>query len=92
MRMPKLYRWHCGLGLPDKWSVGYETGQGRDLICVVPSILDKIEAEIALSPVCSTRILAISAFSLKRMLLRIDENMGIRRLPCDNPNKEYDNQ
>lgn len=92
MRIPKLYRWHCGLGLSDKWSVGYETGQDHDLICILPNILDKIEAEIALSPVCSTRILAISAFCLKHMLLGVDENMGIRRLPCDNPNKEYGSQ
>lgn len=78
--------------LPDKWSYGYLTGCDNDLICIVPDILDKIEAEIVLSPVCNNRLYAISAFFLKRILLRIDGNMGIRGLPCDSPNKGFDNQ
>ena len=90
-KFPNLYRWGGGI-LPDKWSCGYLTGCDYDLVCIVPDSIDKMTAEIVLSPVCSNRLYAISAFILKRILLRIDENMGIRRLPCDNPNKEYGNR
>ncbi len=92
MDLPKLYRWDGGKIIPDAWSFGYMTGRDHDLICIKPNITDKIVAEIALSPVCSTRLLAISAFILKRVLLRIDENMGARRSSYDNPNTGFGNQ
>lgn len=87
LKFPSFYRWDGGI-LPDKWSFGYLTGYDEDLICITPNIRDKMEAEIVLSPVCHTRLYAVSAFILKRILLRIDENMGIRRLNYDNPSKE----
>jgi hypothetical protein len=51
------------------------TGIDHDLICVKPNLTDKIEAETALSPVGSTRFLAISAFLIKRLLIKIDLNL-----------------
>ena len=78
--------------IPDTWSFGFITGHDHDLICVKPNLSDKIEAEMVLSPVCSTRLLAISAFVLKRLLLRLDGNMRVRRYFGGNPSKEYDNQ
>ena len=92
MNLPKLFRWNSGGILGDKWSFGYLTGSDHDLICIKPNIGDKMEAEIALSPVCTTRLLAISAFASKRILLRLDDNMTARKSFCGNPNKEYDNQ
>ncbi len=89
--MPHFYRWDGG-SLPDKWSFGYLTGSDNDLICTKPDVSDKIEAEMVLSPVCASRFLAISAFVLKRILLRLDDNMGIRRSLYGNPNKGFDNQ
>ena len=89
--IPHFYCWDGGV-LPNKWSFGYLTGSDNDLICLKSSISDKIEAGMTLSPVCANRFLAISAFVLKRILLRLDDNMGTRRLLCDNPNKGFDNQ
>ena len=93
MELPRFYRWDGGHIIADAWSFGYMTGQDNDLICVKPNICDKIKAERALSPVCSTRPLAISAFWAKRFLLRIDQNLwSVRRWLYGNPNKESDNQ
>lgn len=89
--MPIFHKWDGG-SLPNSWSFGYLTGKDHDLICIKPSITNKIAAEMALSPVCTNWFLAISAFMLKRLLLRLDENMGVRRYFGGNPSKEYDNQ
>lgn len=85
--MPRFYCWDGG-ALPDKWSFGYLTGIDNDLVCIYHRMFDKIGAEMALSPVCANRFLAISAFVLKRILLRLDDNVGVRRSPCGSPNKE----
>jgi len=74
-KLPRLYRWDGGNLIPNAWSLGYITGRDQDLICVKSRLSDKIEAEIALSPVCSTRLLAISAFLAKRLLVQIDQNL-----------------
>jgi len=86
MNQPRFYRWGGG-GVRHTWSFGYLTGKDNDLVCITPNILDKMEAEMVLSPVCVTRPLAISAFVLKKALLRLDGNMGVRRYSCGNPNK-----
>ena len=92
MKIPRFYRWGGGGKINDAWSFGYLTGQDNDLVCVEPNIYDKIQTEIALSPVCSTRLLAISAFWVKKYLLRVDQNLGMsRRLRDGNPSKESDN-
>lgn len=88
--LPHLYKWNGGI-LRNKWPYGYLVSD-FDLICIVPNITGKMKTEIMLSPVCCNRLYAISAFSLKRILLRIDGNMGARRLPYDSPNKEYGNR
>ncbi len=61
------------------WSIGWWTGPDKDLLCVVPSAQTSSAAEIALSPVCDSRVLALLAFCLKAALLRIDHN-AIRKL------------
>lgn len=78
MKFPRFYKWSGGHRIPDAWSFGFITGKDHDLICIKPNPSDKIEAEIALSPVCSSKLLAISAFWVKRVLLQVDQNL-IRR-------------
>ena len=75
IEFPHLYRWDGGRIIPNAYSFGYMTGKDHDLICVKPNLSDNIEAEIALSPVCLTRLLAISAFLVKRLLIQIDQNL-----------------
>lgn len=90
-KKPAFYKWSGG-SLRNKWSFGYLTGSDHDLICIKPNIGDKMEAEVALSPVCTTRLLAISAFAFKRILLRLDDNMTATKSFCGNPNKGFDNR
>jgi len=71
--LPKFYRWDGFITSP--WSFGWETGKDNDLVCVKPNILTKIEGEIALSPVCSTRLLAFWSFVMKAILVKIDHNL-----------------
>ena len=73
-KFPKFYRWGCK-DLPSYWSFGWETGKDNNLICVKPNILSEIAGEINLSPVCSNRFLAGSAFIMKVILVRIDHNL-----------------
>ena len=74
--MPTLFKWG-GNSIPDSWAFGYLTGKDHDLICVRSNIKDKKKAEIALSPVCVNRPLAILAFVFKRLLLKLDENIWV---------------
>lgn len=77
--MPRFFKWRGG-SISDSWSFGYLTGKDQDLICIKSDTRDEVEAEILLSPVCSNRPLAILAFVLKRNLLKLDENMKVRKL------------
>jgi hypothetical protein len=94
IRWPRLYCWDGGRIIPDAWSFGYLTGPDNDLICVKPNLLVNIKAEIYLSPVCSTGLLAISAFLIKRILLKIDQNqrVSVKEWLCGSPNRESGNQ
>ena len=69
--MPEFMDWggNGWLGA-HKWSFGWWTGPDGDLLCVFPHISFSQQAEDALSPVCSTRFLAVFYFILKRLLLR----------------------
>ena len=87
--MPRFYRWGGG-GVLYTWSFGWWTGKDDDLLCVKSKISSDAEAEIALSPVCSNRVLALLAFLLKAILIRIDGNITDRinvagRLDDGNP-------
>lgn len=70
--MPEFMRW----GGPGtwKWSFGWWTGPDKDLICIIPKAETSVWAEIALSPVCSNRVLAVLCFGIKWLLLKFDEN------------------
>jgi len=59
--------------LPDVWAFGYWTGPDGDLLCVKPGIEEALWAEYCLSPVAANRILAVLAFFIKRILLRLDK-------------------
>jgi len=72
--MPQFYCWDGDWYLEDGWSLGYTTGPDKDLVCIKSKIEDPVLAEYALSPICSSRLLATIAFCLKRILLRIDYN------------------
>jgi len=73
-KFPKFYRWGGG-GIPFKWSFGWLTGRDNDLVCVKPRIYTPVAGEIALSPVCSNRVLAIIAFVMKAILVKVDYNL-----------------
>ncbi len=75
MGLPRFYRWGGG-GVSFSWSFGWRTGKDNDLICIKPQIDTPIAGEIALSPVCSNRFLAVSAFAMKAILVRIDHNLS----------------
>jgi len=72
-RWPEFMRWGGG-GVPWKWSLGWWTGRDGDLLCVVPEVVETLLEELLLSPVCNNRFLALLAFLLKRMLVRLDAN------------------
>lgn len=74
MKFPKLYKFDGGVGIPDAWVFGWLTGKDNDLVCIKPNLKNSIAAEIALSPVCSSKLLAFSAAILKLILIRIDHN------------------
>ncbi|MFC2060299.1 hypothetical protein ACFLTZ_04305 [Chloroflexota bacterium] len=73
MRLPKFYDWGGG-GLPIDWSFGYLTGEDNDLVCV-KQVRTKREGELALSPACHNKTLAVFAFCLKAILIRVDTNV-----------------
>lgn len=75
MKLPKFYRWGGG-PIPYYWSFGWLTGKHNDLVCVKPHIQTE-EEEIALSPVCSNRLVALLAWAAKVILLRTDRNLRI---------------
>jgi len=90
MEIPRFYSWGGG-GVSTTWSFGWWVGKDDDLLCVKSKTSTDAEAEIALSPVCSNRVLALLAFVLKAILIRIDGNLTdridvIRELPDGNPN------
>jgi len=91
-RLPKFYKWGGG-GVPFFWCLGWETGKDNDLICVKPYITTVIEGELTLSPICRNKPLALFAFMLKAILVRIDNNVKglderLRRLQNDNPSSK----
>ncbi|MFC1984993.1 CoA transferase [Chloroflexota bacterium] len=73
-KLPHFYRWGGG-GVPYRWSFGWLTGKDNDLICVKPGINSRMLEQVSLSPVCRTRLLAFSAFAMKALLMRLDENL-----------------
>jgi hypothetical protein len=75
-RLPRFHRWDCGRFQPD-WSFGWKTGKDKDLICLKSHIdieLKEPTLSLLLSPICSNRLLALCAFVMKALLLRIDRN------------------
>lgn len=72
--MPEFMRWGGG-EMAWKWSYGWWTGPDGDLLCAVSEAKTSIRAEIALSPVCSNRFLAVLCFLLKRLVLKWDKNV-----------------
>lgn len=72
---PEFMCWGGG-GVARKWSFGWWTGRDGDLLCVVPKVLDPKLGMVLLSPVCDNRILAFTAFLVKRILLKLDANWG----------------
>lgn len=76
-KLPHFFRWGGG-GVPFSWSFGWLTGKDKDLVCVRPSLHTPTAGEINLSPVCSNRLLALIAFSLKAILVRLDQNLSVQ--------------
>ena len=57
---------------PYSYSFGWLTGRDNDLVCVKANLRTPLEGEAYLSPVCSIKLLALLAFVLKNILVRID--------------------
>ena len=74
LSLPRFSRWGGG-GVPYTWTFGWLTGRDNDLVCVKSKIDTPIAGEVALSPVCSNRLLAFIAFAMKAILVRIDQNL-----------------
>jgi len=90
-KLPKFYRWGGG-GLPFTWSFGWVTGLDNDLMCVVPNAQTRLQEHIALSPICSNRLLALCAFVIKAILVRVDHNLkGLELAYGMVPNREFRN-
>ena len=70
----RLFRWDGGRIIPDAYSFGWWTGKDDDLLCVKSQVATELEGELTLSPVCSSRPLALLAFVIKAILIRIDDN------------------
>lgn len=66
-----FFRWGGG-PTSYHWTFGWWTGPDEDLHCVIPCASTDSIAEMALSPVCSNRFLAVLAFLAKRFLLAVD--------------------
>jgi len=78
-KMTRLPRFYCWPGPPcDRWSFGWLTGRDNDLVCVRQEVSDPLQGDLALSPVCSNRILAVLAFAAKRFLVAVDGNLMVR--------------
>ena len=81
--LPKFYRWGGG-GVEYTWSFGWLTGKDSDLVCIKEDVQTEQEAELVLSPVCTSRLLALFGFICKLSLLRIDKNL--KKFGYDIPN------
>lgn len=73
--LPRLHKWEGGRWVKTRWAVGWLTGPDGDLVCVRPGRKTRGGAEAALSPVTRSRTGAVIAFVLKKLLLRVDENL-----------------
>ena len=63
-----------------RWILGWMTGIDNDLICIKPNVQNRVMEHYALSPVCSSWLLAFFAFLAKRFLLVFDQNInGLER-------------
>jgi len=65
----------------DRWCFGWLTGPDGDLICVKPNMTDNYQADLLLSPICTSPARAFFAFLLKRLLARFDMNLTMWMLP-----------
>ena len=78
--MPRFHPWdnRSSLGWIH-WAFGWETGIDNDLICVFPFVKTRVLEHYALSPVCSSRLLAFIAFIIKRLLFILDPDLQSRK-------------
>jgi hypothetical protein len=74
--MPKLFTFAGDhLGIPARHVLGWWTGPDSDLMCVRPHRTTNELAEYALSPVSTSKALAVIGFLLKNILLCLDWNL-----------------
>lgn len=86
--LPEFVAWGGG-PVKTRWSLGWWTGPEGDLLCVIPKVRSHCLAELALSPACSNRLLALISFLLKIALFAIDDNLATaRKFDYDTPNTE----
>jgi len=69
MNTPVFFTWGGG-GIKYRYSFGWWTGLDNDLICVIPIVETKEQGEVFLSPSCSSKLMAVIAFFIKRYRIR----------------------
>ncbi len=78
--MARFYSWDNRPSLGwIHWAFGWKTGIDDDLICVFPNVNSRVQENYTLSPVCSNRVLALTAFIVKRLLFRLDPDLQYRK-------------
>lgn len=63
--------WTCGggFGVPVQYGYGYWTGPDRDLLCVIDNVTTASIAEVVLSPISRSKLLAWILFRVKRCFI-----------------------
>jgi hypothetical protein len=74
LTFPKFYRWGGG-GIKYTWSFGWLAGIDGDLVCIKEDVQTEAVEELVLSPVCTSRIIALCGFLCKVFLLKFDHNL-----------------
>ena len=85
MKLPAFYAYGGG-SLPRGWVCGWDNE--FDLVCVQPEVATVAQGRFTLSPACRTRFMALVAFAMKALLLRIDLNARLRMSAYGSPSTE----
>jgi len=79
MSNPFFHLWDNPKPVGKSWAFGWLTGIDNDLVCVFPDVISRVQEHYTLSPVCPNRLLALIAFSIKRLLFLFDPDLQCRR-------------
>ena len=83
MAKPLFHCWDNPRPVGKHWAFGWKTGIDKDLICVFPGISSRVQEHYTLSPCCHSRLQALVAFLIKRLLFVLDPDLQYRRKEKD---------